>query len=49
MKALLSISNEILVLHHGRVLTLGQPHDVLSDERVIGAYVGHRYAHRAGR
>ena len=47
MKAILSISDEILVLHHGRVLTLGQPHDVLSDERVIEAYLGHRYAHRA--
>ena len=45
----MSISDEILVLHHGRVLTLGQPHDVLSDERVIEAYLGHRYAHRAER
>ena len=49
MKAILSISDEILVLHHGRVLTLGRPHDVLSDERGIGAYLGHRYAHRAER
>jgi branched-chain amino acid transport system ATP-binding protein len=31
MKAILSISDEILVLHHGRVLTVGRPHDLLSD------------------
>jgi branched-chain amino acid transport system ATP-binding protein len=46
MKAILSISDTVLVLHHGRVLTSGQPRDVLSDDRVIEAYLGHRYAKR---
>jgi branched-chain amino acid transport system ATP-binding protein len=46
MKAILSISDELLVLHQGRVLMVGPPREVLSDERVIEAYLGHRYAAR---
>jgi branched-chain amino acid transport system ATP-binding protein len=46
MKAILSISDTVLVLHHGRVLTSGEPRNVLSDERVIEAYLGRRYAKR---
>jgi branched-chain amino acid transport system ATP-binding protein len=46
MKAILSISDSVLVLHQGRVLTRGQPRDVLSDQRVIEAYLGHRYTQR---
>jgi branched-chain amino acid transport system ATP-binding protein len=46
MKAILSISDSVLVLHHGKVLTTGAPRYVLSDERVIEAYLGHRYAVR---
>jgi branched-chain amino acid transport system ATP-binding protein len=46
MKAILSISDEVLVLHQGRVLTQGKPRDVLADERVIEAYLGRRYSKR---
>jgi branched-chain amino acid transport system ATP-binding protein len=46
MQAILSISDDVLVLHHGRVLTFGKPREVLSDERVIEAYLGRRYAQR---
>jgi branched-chain amino acid transport system ATP-binding protein len=46
MKAILAISDEVLVLHQGRVLTSGEPSTVLSDPRVIEAYLGHRYAKR---
>jgi branched-chain amino acid transport system ATP-binding protein len=47
MRAIVAISDEVLVLHHGEVLTSGQPAAVLSDDRVIEAYLGSRFAERA--
>jgi branched-chain amino acid transport system ATP-binding protein len=46
VQAITAVSDEILVLHHGQVLTYGAPDHVLNDERVIEAYLGHRYAQR---
>lgn len=46
MKAILAVSDQVLVLHQGKILTSGDPHEVLSDPRVIEAYLGHRYAQR---
>ena len=46
MKAIVAISDEVLVLHQGRVLTSGEPDTVLSDPRVIEAYLGQRYVKR---
>jgi branched-chain amino acid transport system ATP-binding protein len=46
MKAIISISDQVLVLHHGSILATGPPRQVLADERVVEAYLGHRYASR---
>jgi branched-chain amino acid transport system ATP-binding protein len=46
MRAIVSISDRVLVLHHGAILALGTPREVLSDKSVIEAYLGHRYAQR---
>lgn len=46
MKAIISISDHVLVLHHGSILAEGPPHQVLSDERVVEAYLGNRYVRR---
>jgi branched-chain amino acid transport system ATP-binding protein len=47
MRAIVAISDEVLVLHHGVVLTTGKPATVFADERVIEAYLGSRFAERA--
>jgi branched-chain amino acid transport system ATP-binding protein len=46
MKAILAISDEVLVLHQGKVLTSGNPREVLGDPRVVEAYLGTKYAKR---
>jgi branched-chain amino acid transport system ATP-binding protein len=46
MKAILAVSDRVLVLHQGQVLTSGDPREVLADPRVIEAYLGHKYAKR---
>ena len=46
MKAILAVSDKVLVLNAGQILTYGDPQEVLRDPRVIEAYLGHRYAKR---
>jgi branched-chain amino acid transport system ATP-binding protein len=46
MKAIMAISTSILVLHEGKELTRGSPEAVASDERVIKAYFGEKFAKR---
>ena len=40
MKAIKSLSDRVLVLHHGEKIVEGQTDDVLRDSRVIEAYLG---------
>lgn len=46
MQAITSISDRILVLHQGSILVSGTPDEVLSDQRVVEAYLGQRFAAR---
>ena len=47
MRAIVSISDRILVLHQGSILATGAPSEVIADQRVIEAYLGHRFARRS--
>ena len=47
MKAIMAISDVILVLHHGRKIEFAPPNEVAKNPEVIRAYLGARYAEPA--
>lgn len=44
MKALLRLSDRLVVMHHGRIVATGDPHEVAGSRDVIEAYFGKRRA-----
>ena len=44
MRATMQICQRILVLHHGKRVTLGTPQEVSTNEEVLRSYLGERFA-----
>jgi len=43
MKAIMSLSDRVAVIHHGELIAVDPPGDVAKDERVIEAYLGEEF------
>jgi branched-chain amino acid transport system ATP-binding protein len=48
MKAIMGVSDRIIVLHHGKKLAEGSPTEVANHPDVLREYLGSRFARRVG-
>jgi branched-chain amino acid transport system ATP-binding protein len=43
MRAIMSLSDRVAVIHHGELIAVDPPEEIAKDERVIEAYLGEEF------
>ncbi|RLI94743.1 MAG: ABC transporter ATP-binding protein, partial [Candidatus Altiarchaeales archaeon] len=43
MRVIMNLSDRIIVLHHGKKIAEGVPNDIITNQRVIDAYLGEKF------